>query len=169
MGPALAIKAVAGRHFSVLVFGIAQVAMDIEPLVGMIRGAEVLHGWSHSYVGATAIGLLVMLLAPPICLPILRRWNHELRHHGAAWLSSPERIGLRESATGAFVGTYSHVVLDSIMHSDITPFAPWSSANGLQSLMSINALHTACIVTGLAGIAGWFILALWRKRKQRQN
>ena len=66
MGPALAIKAVAGRHFSVLVFGIAQVAMDIEPLVGMIRGAEVLHGWSHSYVGATAIGLLVMLPTDPV-------------------------------------------------------------------------------------------------------
>ena len=73
MGPGLAIKAAGGRYFSVLAFGIAQVAMDIEPLSGMIRGADVLHGWSHSYVGATAIGLLVLLLAPPLCRPILRR------------------------------------------------------------------------------------------------
>jgi hypothetical protein len=64
MGPGLAIKAFGGRYFSVLVFAIAQVAMDIEPLIGMIRGSDVLHGWSHSYVGATAIGVLVMLLAP---------------------------------------------------------------------------------------------------------
>ncbi len=167
MGPALAIKAVAGRHFSVLVFGIAQVAMDIEPLIGIIRGADVLHGWSHSYVGATAIGLAVMLLAPPICLPILRRWNRELQHHGAAWLNSPEPIGLGASAAGAFVGTYSHVVLDSIMHSDITPFAPWSAANGLQSYLSINALHTVCIIAGLIGVAAWFAAGLWRRRKPR--
>ena len=73
MGPGLAIKAAGGRYFSVLAFGIAQVAMDIEPLSGMIRGADVLHGWSHSYVGATAIGLLVLLLAPPLCRPILPR------------------------------------------------------------------------------------------------
>lgn len=64
-GAGLAIKAFGGRYFSVLVFAIAQVAMDIEPLIGMIRGSDVLHGWSHSYVGATAIGVLVMLLAPP--------------------------------------------------------------------------------------------------------
>ena len=44
MGAGLALKAMAGRHFSVLTFGMAQVAMDIEPLVGMLRGAAVLHG-----------------------------------------------------------------------------------------------------------------------------
>lgn len=48
MGAGLALKAVAGRHFSVLTFGIAQVAMDIEPLVGMLRGAAVLHGPTHT-------------------------------------------------------------------------------------------------------------------------
>ena len=40
MGAGLALKAVAGRHFSVLTFGIAQVAMDIEPLVGMLRDSQ---------------------------------------------------------------------------------------------------------------------------------
>ena len=47
MGPALALKAVSGQYFSVLVFGIAQVAMDIEPLVGMIRNAagSVRYAW----------------------------------------------------------------------------------------------------------------------------
>lgn len=54
MGAGLALKAVAGRHFSVLTFGIAQVAMDIEPLVGMLRGAAVLHGPTHTYFGRGA-------------------------------------------------------------------------------------------------------------------
>lgn len=81
MGPGLAIKGLGGRHFSVLVFGIAQVAIDIEPLIGIIRDADVLHGWTHSYAGATAIGILVMLLVPRLCPPILRRWNQELRYH----------------------------------------------------------------------------------------
>jgi hypothetical protein len=44
MGPALALEGVGARHFNVLVFGIAQLAMDIEPLVGLVQGAEVLHG-----------------------------------------------------------------------------------------------------------------------------
>ena len=40
LGPGFAIKALAGRHFSLLTFGVAQVTMDIEPLVGLIRGAN---------------------------------------------------------------------------------------------------------------------------------
>lgn len=89
MGPGLAVKALGGRHFSVLVFGIAQVAMDIEPGIGMLRGADVLHGWTHSYAGATVIGLLVLLLAPPLCRPILRRWNAELQHHRIGCCAHP--------------------------------------------------------------------------------
>jgi hypothetical protein len=169
MGPGLAVKAVGGRYFSVLVFGIAQVAMDIEPLVGMLRGAKVLHGWSHSYVGATVIGLVVMLLATPLCRLILRRWNRELAHYHIGWLGSPEGIGPLAAATGAFVGTYSHVVLDSIMHADITPFSPWSTANGLQGYLSINALHFVCVAAGLFGISAWLIVALWQRRRRREG
>ena len=52
MGPGLAIKAVSGRYLSLMVFGFSQVAMDIEPLVRMIRGDAVLHGFTHTYLGA---------------------------------------------------------------------------------------------------------------------
>jgi hypothetical protein len=165
MGPALALKAVSGPYFSVLVFGIAQVAMDIEPLIGMIRDAEVLHGWTHSYAGATVIGLLVMLLAPPLCRLILDRWNAELAAHGVGWLSSPGRIGWLPAATGAFVGTYSHVMLDSIMHADMTPLSPWSKANSLLGVISIGELHVVCVVAGAVGVAAWYFLSLRRQRR----
>ena len=73
MGAGLALKAVAGRHFSVLTFGMAQVAMDIEPLVGMLRGAALLHGPTHTYLGAVPIALATAALAPWLCRPLLRR------------------------------------------------------------------------------------------------
>jgi len=167
MGPALALKAVAGRYFSVLVFGIAQVAMDIEPLVGMIRNVDVLHGWSHSYVGASVIGIVVMFIAPPLCRLILGRWNRELEDHEVGWLASPSTIGWVPAATGAFVGTYSHVALDSIMHADITPLTPWSKANELLGVISIGELHTVCVAAGVLGVAAWFALGLWVRRQRR--
>jgi len=97
MGPALALKAVSGRYFSVLVFGIAQIAMDIEPLIGMILNADVLHGWSHTYVGATVIGILVTFAAPPSARLILRRWNSELERHGVGWFGSSPTMLARPS------------------------------------------------------------------------
>lgn len=168
MGPGLALKAIGGRRFSVLVFGIAQVAMDIEPLIGMLRNWDVLHGWTHTYAGATLIAVPVMLLAPALCRPILRYWNHQLKCHGLGWLRSPENITRAAAATGAFLGTWTHVALDSIMHTDIVPLSPWSTVNALQGWISINLLHVACIGAGLAGIGAWILAgAIARLKRPR--
>src|SRR5205807_4798279 len=67
MGPGLAVKAVCGRHFSLTVFGFSQVAMDIEPLVRILRGDHILHGWTHTYAGATLIALVSLLVGRPVC------------------------------------------------------------------------------------------------------
>lgn len=163
MGPALVIKAACGRHFSVLVFGIAQVAMDIEPLIGIIKGWDVLHGWTHTVLGATLIGIPVLLLAPPLCNWILRRWNRELEHHKLHWLRSPEPITRAAAATGAFIGTYSHVLFDSIMHADMLPLRPWSADNALLRLIPIDTLYLACFISGLIGVALWLALGYMRK------
>ncbi len=86
----MAIKALAGRHCSLLTFGIAQIAMDIEPLVGLIRGSEVLHGPTHTYLAALFIAIVVAVVSPPICRPILRRWNQELSYYRLEWLAESE-------------------------------------------------------------------------------
>lgn len=163
MGPGLAIKAVAGRHFSILAFGIAQVAMDIEPLIGMIRGTDVLHGPTHTYLAALPIAVVVYFITPPLCQPILRRWNAELRHYRIGRLASPDTFERLPVALGAFIGALSHVALDSIMHADIRPLAPLSQANGLLHLISIGSLHAFCVISGLAGVAAWFLLGRRRQ------
>ena len=168
MGPGLAIKAIAGRRFSVLSFGLAQVAMDIEPLVGIVRGADVLHGPTHTWLAALAIGLAVAAISPPVCRPILRRWNGELSRHRLSWLVEPGPSTPGPVLAGAFAGTISHVLLDSIMHFDIAPLSPWSDANALRGLVSIEALHRFCVISGVLGILGWFA-AGWLGRRTRQG
>jgi hypothetical protein len=44
----MALKILAGRRFSLISFGVAQVVMDIEPLIGILRGSGVLHGPTHT-------------------------------------------------------------------------------------------------------------------------
>jgi len=61
------------------------------------------------------------------------------------------------------VGTYSHVALDSLMHADMRPLAPWSNSNGLLQLVSLGALHLACVLSGLAGVL--LMLALFARRR----
>jgi len=117
------------RYFSLITFGVAQVAMDIEPGVGMLTGADVLHGPTHTLLGALLIAYLVMLISPSICDYLLKKWNREVTHHKLVWLVQPEVVPRTAVITGAFFGTLSHVFLDSLMHLDIHPLQPFSSGN----------------------------------------
>jgi hypothetical protein len=55
LGPGAAFKAIGGKHFSFMVFGGTQVLMDIEPLVAILRGSPVLHGVTHTILGALVL------------------------------------------------------------------------------------------------------------------
>ena len=152
MGPAIALKAVAGRHFSLMVFGFSQVAMDLEPLVRILRDDDVLHGFTHTYLGATLIALASLFVGRPVCQYFLNSWKPDSRSRLLNGLRGPERISWRAAIAGAFVGTYSHVVLDSIMHYDMRPFAPLSQANSLLHVLSVSGLHMLCVLSGALGV-----------------
>ncbi|MEO8671010.1 MAG: metal-dependent hydrolase [Tahibacter sp.] len=152
LGPGAAFKAIGGRHFSFMVFGGAQVLMDIEPLLGILRDWPVLHGYSHTLLGALLIGLVAGLIGRPIserCLVMLKI-PHVLFTWGASF-------------AGALVGTYSHIALDAVMHADMHPWWPLSNANPLLDIISIEQLHGLCLAFGALGGA---VLALraWRQR-----
>ena len=162
MGAGLIAKAAANHRFSVITFGIAQITMDIEPLVGMLRGSPVLHGFTHTFVGALLIGIAVMWVSPFICRPILQGYNSEVGFMRLGWLACPERLRSAVVA-GAFFGTFSHIVLDSFMHTDIRPFYPFSDQNPLLGLIAVDELYGLCSVSAVVGLLGW----IYVKYKQR--
>jgi hypothetical protein len=57
MGPGIVVKTALQSSFSLMVFGWSQVAIDIQPLVVLLTGKGELHGFSHTFLGATLIGL----------------------------------------------------------------------------------------------------------------
>ena len=158
MGAALIAKPALNRNISVITFGIAQVAMDIEPGIGMLTGADVLHGPTHTIVGALVIGYLVMLIAPKICGFLLRRWNKEVNHHKLPWLVQGETTSKTAIAVGAFFGTLSHVALDSHMHHDIHPLMPFSQENPLNGLISQDGVYQLCAIAGVIGAVVWLVM-----------
>ena len=163
LGAALIVKPASGSRFSLLTFAIAQIAMDIEPGVGMFLGSEVLHGPSHTVGGAFLIACIVALIAPRICDPLLRRFNRELIHYKQYWLLEPESLNRTAVLSGAFFGTFSHIVLDSLMHHDIHPLAPFSTANPLLDLVSHDGVYQLCTVLSVVGAVLWLV-SKWARR-----
>ncbi|SMF95812.1 hypothetical protein SAMN02949497_3187 [Methylomagnum ishizawai] len=163
LGPGLALKAVGGRHFSLTLFGAAQVAMDVEPLFHLLRGDAILHGPTHSYAGATLIAFATLALGWPFCRMILAGWNRVAGLRGLGGLRVAAEIGRIPALTGAFLGTYSHVFLDSLMHADMRPWWPFAAGNGLLHAIPVGWLHLLCL--GLGGVGGMVLVAVfvWHK------
>ena len=86
LGPGLAFKALGGRHFSFMVFGGAQVLMDLEPLIGILQNRDVLHGVTHTWLGALVIGSVAAVIGKPISTMVLR-WR-KIPHPPLTWLAA---------------------------------------------------------------------------------
>jgi hypothetical protein len=164
-GPGIAIKAALPRYFSFAVFCFTQVAIDCEVACYLIRGQYPIHRWCHTYFGATFVAVACALIGRPVCQFLLRCW--------LAWADEPLKrlvpatanIFWRSAFASAFLGTYSHVLLDSIMHYDMRPFFPFSDGNPLYRGISLLALHALCVVLGIAG--AWRVIASHRNSETR--
>ena len=142
MGPGLLIKAGLGRHFSLVVFGWSQILTDLQPLAVILTGKGHVHGFSHTFLGAT----LIALLSVPS--------GKYLGDFGICVLQLDNFVPIRwmPALLGAFIGTYSHVLLDGLMHPDLSPFAPFSAERPWLGRIGIPEIHLLCVLSGLVGL-----------------
>ena len=153
VGVAVFLKPALRLRFSVLIFCISQVAIDLEPLVRILRGDAQLHGWSHTVLGALAIGATSAWFGRPIA----NAWLRLLTRDGiSAEFTSP--ISAKVALGSAWFGTGSHLVFDGIMHADMTPFAPLSTWNPLLGALPLYALHLGLIGAGVIGLLAFAVL-----------
>jgi len=161
-GPGLLCKALLGRHLSLLAFVLAQVVIDVETAWWMLRGEWVIHRFLHTYAGSTLAAGVVVLLAWRLPLFATGAWNRRVAREGLpGWglAPRPERAAL---VAGALLGAWSHVLLDSLMHADMDPLAPWSQGNGLLGALSLAWLNAFCVGSGLLGLG---LLVLHERRR----
>jgi hypothetical protein len=149
-GPGLAIKAALPSQFSLTIYCYAQVITDLESGYDLLNGDFPVHRFFHTYLGAAAVAGFCAATGRP-----LFQWTLRQLQSGLALESAEGRnwamISWPCALLSALVGTLSHVFLDSLMHSDMTPFAPWSSANPMLHLISVPALESLCLALGIVG------------------
>jgi membrane-bound metal-dependent hydrolase YbcI (DUF457 family) len=157
MGIGIFTKAILQTSFSLMVFGWAQIVMDLQPLVVMITGQGHLHGFSHTYLGGTLIALFSAISGKYLS-------EVGLLIIGISKRENPIRITWWVVFLSAFIGTFSHVFLDSIMHSDVEPYYPISLYNPLHNIISVSLLHKICVYSGLIGTGLYFFIQFRNKK-----
>ncbi len=160
MGPGILIKSLLQGSFSLMVFGWTQIIMDIQPLIVLISGEGHLHGFTHTYVGAILIAIFAALTGKYLSelgLKILKISKTNNLISIAWWVVF----------LSAFIGSFSHVLLDSIMHADVEPFFPFTLDNQFLGLISVSVLHKLCLYSGLVGAAIYYGIN-WKMKMKRK-
>lgn len=160
MGPGILIKSLLHGSFSLMVFGWSQIVMDLQPLIVLITGEGHLHGFSHTYIGASLIAIFSTLSGKYLS-------ELGLKIIGISKKTNPVNITWFVASISAFIGTFSHVFLDSVMHADIEPLYPFVIENHLLDLVSVGALHEFCLFSGLLGAIIYFIVQYQTKKHNR--
>ena len=146
-GPGFFVKSIFPKRFSFKIFILANIITDTEPLYFILTNQYPLHRFFHTYLGATFIAVVCIAFGRPICHWGTNTWNIVFK----TFKMNNDRIPDTALVISAFIGTYSHVFLDSIMHRDITPFYPFNSSNGLLHSLSYAQLHLFCVLAVIAG------------------
>ncbi len=140
------VKAIAPRHFSWSVFTLTNILIDCEPLYYHFTEGMLSHKFFHSIIGASIVAAVCATLGKPLCEYGLKLWNNSLAPEDKRWLGSGIKISHLSAWTGAVIGAYSHLILDSIMHLDIKPLAPFTDENQLLEIMEIFELYILCLL-----------------------
>jgi hypothetical protein len=156
MGAGIAIKAILQSSFSLMIFGWTQIVMDIQPLIVLITGQGQLHGFSHTYLGAILLAIFSALSGK-----YLSQFGLQIL---GLTKGQPIKILWRVCFLSAFLGSFSHVFLDSIMHTDVEPFYPIKLANPFHGIITVTLLHKLCLYFGLGGAVIYYLI-LWRSKK----
>ncbi len=161
LGPGSIIKSLFREKFSLTLFGFSQGVIDIQPVIAITTGIGEAHGITHSYLGATIVAIVAAIIGKPLCEYLLRWWNKKLSKTSPAILFFPENISWPIAISSAFLGTYSHVLLDSFMHYDMQPFYPAAIKNNLLEIVTITELHLLCSAAAVLGFVLYFGCGYW--------
>ena len=150
-----AVKSIFNKNFSWTIFALTNVIIDIEVIYYIITEGAALHKFFHTLTGATLSAIICIIIGKPICETFLKYWNKSFESEKSLeklkWLSVDTKITNLSAFTGAFVGAYSHILLDSFMHFDVKPFEPFFGKTFV-GIISIDALHSSLVGLFIFGL-----------------
>ncbi|MFW9786238.1 MAG: hypothetical protein ACFFE1_01070 [Candidatus Thorarchaeota archaeon] len=157
-GPALLIGVLLFPFIDLATVMIASVILDLEPLAVILFDLHMpLHAFFHTYLGAS-----IVAVALSICIYPLRKYLNEL----VAFFGMRQESSLRHIIPASFIGTYSHVLLDSFLYAQMNPLFPLTG-NPFVGLLTLGLVYNLCLGLGIIGFFVYLIRVLLNIRINR--
>ncbi|MCD6195474.1 MAG: hydrolase [Staphylothermus sp.] len=150
LGPAFGIGLPLRKYLHVPTFIIGNIIIDIEPFLVLVLGLKYpLHGYLHTFIGASIIGILIGYV-----MYILDRSFHTL------WKSLKlieNYYRPRNYLMAGVIGTILHVLLDSPLYHDIKPLYPLLTNPFYDPELTV-LVYGLCIFLGVIGFLCYLII-----------
>lgn len=147
------IKAIIPTKFSWSVFCLTNIIIDLEPITCFLITLEPRHLFFHTIIGATLVSMFAATYGRKLCEMTIEIWNEEIKDNlEAKWLTFNKPISKTAAWSGALIGAWTHLFLDSLMHDDIKPLSPFYLENPLLGKVEILHLHLICIGLSIIGV-----------------
>ncbi len=141
------------------IFILANVVIDIEPLLVMIFNLSYpLHGYAHTFIGATIIGLIWGIIAYK---------GKKIINQLMAILNLPYRTTLKKAIISGWLGNWLHILFDAPLYTDIKPFFPINK-NPFYGLVTNNQMYNLCTLLFLPALI-FYIITVIQYRKLQLN
>jgi len=151
LGPGLVIGILLFSYISLPVFLFANMMPDLEPLAVIISGGGVHHGFWHSFAGATILAIVLSIVAIAFKKPIKKFSEKFLIKQEISW---------KNVLPAAFLGTFLHVFLDSILYHEMNPFYPITGNPFVIGTIAFVPVYVGC---ALLFVLGFVLLAKKKK------
>jgi len=102
------------RRVDIMGAVIGSVIIDIDFFLFLATGSP-LHGFFHTFFGATILAVVIIIVLRLLYKPIIALKR---------WLKWEPESSLLSLSLGAFLGTWSHIILDSLIYSDLDLYYP---------------------------------------------
>ena len=140
------------EYFFTNLFTLTNVLIDCEALYFYFTTGFLSHKFFHTIFGVTIVAIVCATLGKHICEFGLRIWNKTFYMEKIKWFKTEIKINNFSSWIGAITGALSQLILDSIMHRDMTPLFPFSNQNIFLKIVSVENLHYICLGLFLIGV-----------------
>ena len=161
LGPGLLVGLLLFSYVDFPTFLVASVIVDIEPfLVITLNLHYPLHGFLHSFLGATPLAFLLAAAMSKV-----RRTLSPL----TSFFKLRQKSSFKSILSAALLGIYFHILLDSRMHLDIEPFYPMSFNPFLSRSMFIGSeTYTLCMGSFIGGVVIYVIKLVFERRAAKK-
>jgi len=159
-GPSGCVALALRKYIDIPVFVLVNVVIDLEP--GIVLAFDLnyrLHGYCHTFLFGTVIGLMWGLVAYAARNSLKRLME---------LFGLPYQTSLGKATLSGLLGIWFHILIDSFCWSDIRPFWP-SDANPLNNLTTLNTMCLLCAISFIPAIVLYVIAVRSHIREDKRE